>query len=193
MNASPFREDDNLDPIYRGVAVRLADEGVPIAAIARSLKRPSNAVRDAVNDAIANGDLVAKPREDWEPGRRREQRKPDDALNLDDSVLVDLCMQRFHLTPTEARALVPIIKRNSVTKENVHAAINAARVPGDRECSLKMVDVIVCKIRKKLPEGITIETLWARGYCMKAETRVKVSEMLKEYGEQYNAMQRGTA
>lgn len=186
-------DDDVLDPIYRGIAVRLADEGVPIAAAARALKRSSIAVRNAINDAVASGDIVCKPREDWAPGTTREARKQDDTLNLDDTVLGDLCMQAFRLTGTEARAIVPILKRTSVTKENVHTAINAIRAPGDKECSLKMVDVIVCKIRKKLPEGIEINTVWGRGYSMKAETRVKVSALLKDYADQYNALQRAAA
>ena len=49
------------------LAARLADEGVPICAIARALKIPSDDVRETLQDALGEGVIVEYPREDWPP------------------------------------------------------------------------------------------------------------------------------
>lgn len=71
------------------------------------------------------------------------------------------------LTQAEARLLGALIERDLLTKDAAMAALYRDR--GADEPELKIVDVFICKARKKLkPYGITIETRWGVGYFMTA-------------------------
>ena len=71
----------------------------------------------------------------------------------------------WRLTPAEMRVFGVIMAREMATKDAVMAALY--RDEGRDEAEIKIVDVFVCKIRRKLkPFGIGIETVWGRGYRM---------------------------
>jgi transposase len=57
-------------------AVRLAQEGVPVAAIARALCTPYEYVARALREALEAGDIAEMPASDWPVGQRREDRAP---------------------------------------------------------------------------------------------------------------------
>jgi hypothetical protein len=63
-------EASSLDAI----AVALADEGVPIRAIACATKIPSADLRERLGDAKDIGDLVELPCDEWPPGYPRDKR-----------------------------------------------------------------------------------------------------------------------
>jgi two-component system cell cycle response regulator CtrA len=47
------------------------------------------------------------------------------------------------------------------------------------EIGEKIVDVYICKIRKKLsPMGIEIETSWGKGYLLRDDTKEKLKELM---------------
>jgi hypothetical protein len=56
------------------IAVRLADEGVPLRAIARAINTPSDQLRTKLREARDEGRLLDLPKEDWPPGFPRDQR-----------------------------------------------------------------------------------------------------------------------
>jgi len=68
-------------------------------------------------------------------------------------------------TASEDRVLRVLYKRapQGATKEQIYLALYADRHDCDLPDRDKIVDVFVCKLRKKLPQG-SIETLWGRGY-----------------------------
>lgn len=77
------------------------------------------------------------------------------------------------LTPHEAGVFGVLMARDMVTKDMVMAAIyrNGAK----DEAEIKIVDVFVCKIRKKLkPFGIEIATIWGQGYRLTPAEKQKV-------------------
>jgi hypothetical protein len=42
----------------------------------------------------------------------------------------------------------------------------------------KILDVIMCKMRSKLkPHGITVETVWGRGYRLSRKARERIAEL----------------
>jgi len=48
----------------------------------------------------------------------------------------------------------------------------------DQEPEAKIVDVFICKLRKKIePLGIFIDTSWGNGYALRAETRPVLVEV----------------
>ena len=57
-------------------------------------------------------------------------------------------------------------------KERVLMALDDASGQGDYMVDQKIVDVLICKIRKKLaPFGVDITTHWGRGYSVDSATR----------------------
>lgn len=94
-----------------------------------------------------------------------EQRAKLDALTADVNQSV-FNMQRFlGLSAQEARLLLALADGNARSKPQLMDAVYWERVAEDDVPELKIVDVFVCKIRKKIVgSGIGIETLWGTGY-----------------------------
>ncbi len=86
------------------ITIRLADEGVPLRAIARATDTPSDLVRERLAEAHACGRLQALPKDDWPIGYPRDQR----ALQLsrlevqDSDALLLAVIEVFGLPPCGA-------------------------------------------------------------------------------------------
>src|SRR5712671_6455971 len=95
------------------LVVRLADEGVPLRAIARATRIPSADLRERLTEAKLDGRLVAIPHDDWPAGFPRDQRALQlSRLALDQRDALMLAVrQLFNLTPTEVRLLLALIQR----------------------------------------------------------------------------------
>src|SRR5258708_535151 len=119
---------------------RLADEGLPVCAIARSLMLPSDSIRNVLHDALATGSILEYPREDWPPGTRRNQRglAPDSVLNHDDTMRF-ACVRHFKTTKLQSAILAVMLKRSEVTKEQLHQVIEQNRSNAKDETDQKMV------------------------------------------------------
>jgi hypothetical protein len=131
------------------LAVRLADEGVPLRAIARATKIPSDDLRQTLHEAKLEGRLIELPHDDWPPGFPRDQRALQlSRLAVDNKDALVLAIQQlFGLTPTEIQLLLALIQRPMVPK------------------SSKTMDVHIHFMRRRLVSfGIVIETLWGFGY-----------------------------
>jgi two-component system cell cycle response regulator CtrA len=69
------------------------------------------------------------------------------------------------LTAAEARLFSALTARDMATKEQLMTALYSGRP--DEEPEIKIIDVFVCKIRKKLkPFGVKINTVWGQGYSL---------------------------
>ena len=79
----------------------------------------------------------------------------------------------WRLTPSEARLFGALLKRDVLTKEALMATLYYNL--NKDEAEIKIVDVFVCKIRKKLaPFGIKIETRRGVGYELTSESKAIV-------------------
>jgi len=159
------------------VAVRLADEGVPLRAIARATGTPSDALRERLTEAKTNGILVDLPKEDWPPGFPRDQR----ALQLsrmvaDDKAAVELALQQvFHLTSTEVGLMLLLMANPSVPKERINMVH-------------RTIDVHICNIRRRLaPFDVSVGTLWGYGYQLTAAARQKIMELILAHAAERHA------
>lgn len=86
------------------------------------------------------------------------------------------CPLEFGLTASEATILAALISRERCSKEFLFAA--TSRPGEEKDTEIKIIDVWVCKIRRKLtPFGIEIKTLWGHGYMIEPATR----ELLKHW------------
>lgn len=73
------------------------------------------------------------------------------------------------LTPTETRVYAHLASRERATKESIYQALYSGAVGENVE--IKIIDVFVCKIRKKLrPFGVRIATIWGVGYRLEVPT-----------------------
>lgn len=76
-------------------------------------------------------------------------------------------VQIFNLTNKEMLLCSILASRVSVSKEHLYLTIYS----GLGEVNSKIIDVFVCKARRKLPADIKILTIWGRGYSMSLESR----------------------
>lgn len=82
--------------------------------------------------------------------------------------VAEVAGHRIHLTPAEYRMLEALVLRpgRTLSKEVLLGLMR----DGLSEPEIKIVDVYVCKLRRKLgPAGRQIETVWGRGYRIGAE------------------------
>jgi DNA-binding response OmpR family regulator len=146
----------------------LADEGVPLRAIARATRIPSPDLRERLLEAQSDGRLLSLPRDDWPPGFPRDQR----ALQLSRLVVehketISLTVGRiFGLTTTEVKLLLVLLQNSSLDKDRA-------------DMSGRAVDVHVCHIRQRLqPYGVEIVTVWGFGYQLQARDRRKTMDII---------------
>ena len=150
------------------IAVRLADEGVPLRVIARTLHTPSDAIRQQLRAAHDDGQLVALPKEDWPPGFPRDQRALQlSRMVVEDKAAVVLALQRiFHLTATETSLFMLLLTNTTVPKQRINMVH-------------RTIDVHIYNIRRRLaPFGIMIATLWGYGYQLSTESRQRIMDLL---------------
>ncbi len=82
----------------------------------------------------------------------------------------------WRLTLSEKRIMGALVARTQVTRQQLLTAIT--RYDGD-EPDIKIIDVFICKMRKKLgPLGIRIETIWGVGYFIDQATRAELRAKL---------------
>lgn len=76
----------------------------------------------------------------------------------------------WRLTGAETKVFGRLLRGGPATKDALMACLY--RDLGRDEVEIKIVDVFVCKLRKKIkPFGFVIETIWGVGYAMSAEMR----------------------
>jgi hypothetical protein len=149
------------EPRLSEVAIRLADEGVPLCAIARATQIPSDELREQLQVAHENGQLIELPRHDWPPHDARPRRMVVEDRDHQTAALRVLCAA----TRTEASVLLDLVQKESICK---------ARYP-----SPGSIDVHVFHLRRKLsPHGIVVVSMHGHGYKLEAEDRHRLKEMI---------------
>lgn len=80
------------------------------------------------------------------------------------------------LTASEAKVFGALMTRDTLTKDGAMAALYVD-VGADDEPHVKIVDVFICKLRRKLkPFGLEVLTIWGVGYRLTAETKALCRE-----------------
>lgn len=178
-------DEDSLPPAFVPVAARAAVEGIPIAAIGRILAQPFEVVVNALKYQLSVGNIVELPRPDWPPTAKREDRVPTVHRKRTDADVDFACRRLFKLTPLEAGFLTTLIKVERCDKSTLHQVIEAKRFnrqqpPDNRDTTdPKMVDVIICKLRKKLKDldqawAAAINTIWGGGYYIEQNVKATI-------------------
>jgi hypothetical protein len=155
-------------PTLDTIAIALADEGVPLRAIARVTKIPSSDLRERLAEAKDVGSILELPREDWPIGYPRDKRAIQLARRAPKRPTFEVTVRRlFGLSPVEVRLLLVMLQRDHLNKSAV------AGMAG------KTVDVHIHHLRRRLePFGIGVETVWGCGYCMAPADRRRIMDMI---------------
>jgi len=83
----------------------------------------------------------------------------------------------WRLTQSEGRLIRALARRPELTKAQLVTALYYDRVAEEEVPEPKIVDVMICKARRKLkPFGVSITTLWGTGFALDAETRRMLTE-----------------
>lgn len=178
---SLVQPDPSIRPAVEAIAVRLADEGIPVRAIARATRLSSDEVYEVLHAAIERATILFLPKDDWPVTNQRIDRSPMFGTGLEDEEkLRTACARQFKTTRLESAMLALLLKRREATKQQLHMVIEENRPDGRDATDPKMVDVIICKLRKKVKSwGIEIQTLWSIGYLLEPAYREKVIALLQ--------------
>jgi len=110
------------------------------------------------------------------------QRLSDEYMFLKESLVPPDWMApiEFRLTGKESIILGVLVKHDSCSKQQLHTAVNVGNFSADDETEIKIVDVFVCKLRKKIKLfDFKIETVWGHGYAMSKADRDDVLKMCR--------------
>lgn len=109
-------------------------------------------------------------------------RKDEEIARLEAALGLDfLAPMEWRLTGQETRVFGCLLARDVATKHALMAACYTNL--GKEEPDPKIVDVFVCKVRKKLAVfDVSIETVWGVGYRLSAATRATVKAIMEGEG-----------
>jgi len=185
------------------VAVRAAAEGVPVGVIARALALPYDRILGFLHRAKTLGAITEIPVADWPPDKSNTTPNPRTrpVSQVSTTDLEFLCRQKFRLTNLEAGFLVVLLRCLFAEKEKLHAVIelqrNARPLRPERSQEVtdpKMVDVMICKLRRKLAvcdPGLVVQTSWGKGYFLEAAVKEIIFQQLNRRRGDTDAVDRG--
>jgi DNA-binding winged helix-turn-helix (wHTH) protein len=175
------------------IAARAANEGIPTAAIARVIQRPFDAVAEVLTYALSIGQISEMPKADWPPGAPWRERIPTAPRVMTEDDLEFACDRVFHLTPLERGFIVALLRFEYVDKDRLFNIVEDQRFrrrPNKELADKKMVDVMICKLRKKLRDcdpTLVIMTSWGKGYYFDPAVKQKIYALI---GGQYGSASR---
>jgi hypothetical protein len=149
------------------IAIRLADEGVPLGAIARSVQLPSEELRRHLCLVRDAGRLISLPRADWPPGFPREERAVELSRQIvsDREALAMAAKQMFDLTPIEADLFLLLLQPGTIRH--------------DVATSIRTTYVHIHNLRRRLTAfGLTIANIWGYGYKLSDPDRRRAMDLI---------------
>lgn len=170
-----------------GIAVSFAQQGVAMDTIARSLVAPREQVEHAIRTAFNSGVIAALP-----PATSGDIRSAmhSELINLRAQLAAckDLIRELadkksegvadFHgvagLTRKEATVVNALLVHGRLSRERIYhecyGGFDASDMPEP-----KIVDVFICKIRKKLaPHNVSIQNMWGFGFEMTGDNKERM-------------------
>ena len=147
------------------IAIRLANEGVPVQAIARATGWPFADLHAQLRMAQVNGDLITIPRVDWPAGYPREQKLQQLTRSvLDRKADLELTIRQiFGIQPRLAQLLLLLLLHSDVHRERIYQLGEAG---GDSNTPA----VYISHLRRALQRfGLPVQTLYGYGYRMRPE------------------------
>lgn len=154
-------------PLPMEFAVRLADEGVPLRAIARACRVPSEELRQTLWEAKNDGRILSLPVDEWPLGYPRPRETVMlEFSRVDREVLIRTICRVFGITATPARLLLALLQNSMVPRTRTDVGGRA-------------MDVHIHRLRKALKnKEFKLETLWGYGYSVSVAERKRAVEII---------------
>ena len=162
--------------------IGLAHEGVPRRAIARALSLPADEIDEVVADAVDRGIIIAASPLDW-PRQVAGSREGGDRLPPDSPELVLAATKVFGLSPQLAVVFLVLVRHQSCSRSMLYAAILSSRKSRRKRTAtgMKILDVLIGHLRKRLQGRYTILTVYAAGYMLEAADRQDAIARLQDF------------
>jgi DNA-binding response OmpR family regulator len=94
----------------------------------------------------------------------------------------DWIPSEWALTPTESEIFTFLTARSPSTKKHIWTLLYGNDPNGGKDP--KAIDVFISSMRQKLkPHKIVIETMWGKGYCLRADALKKARALKAEYAK----------
>lgn len=179
---------DELPASLATIANQLADEGVPVGAIARSINIPFADVSKFLQKSVVAGKIIQVPKADWPVDKHstRDTRLPQFDLftGYNEEMLLLTLIRIYKVSKLQAAFFGALLRRKEVTRQALHEIIESRRSPDADETEEKMVDVVICNLRKRLkPHHLIIKTIWSAGYYIETDQRRQVRDTLNEHAQ----------
>jgi two-component system cell cycle response regulator CtrA len=172
------------------VVTVFARHGIAISTIARAMALPVDRVEGMCLRAHGNGELqMMPPATPDDPRHALLSELTNLRAQLDDAQMqireltsvrelgVETYVGVAQMTRKEAVVAAAIVKYGHASKSSIYHALYGG-LDIDEQREPKIVDVFVCKIRKKLrPFGVEIDTQWGVGYKMSPENVARLREL----------------
>ena len=150
------------------IVIRLANEGVPVQAIARATGWAYAELHAELQAAQADGHLVAIPCVDWPAGYSRDAKllhltrqiaPPNNRADLQDTI-----RRVFELSERPAQILLLLLQQPQVSRERIAQMTEAAAGISN------VTSVHMSYLRHKLKKfGLEVQTMYGYGYRMLPE------------------------
>jgi hypothetical protein len=192
--SSPAPDDADAIPVELHAPIqRAACEGIPVGAIGRIFAYELGEVYIVLNYLHSIGSISEVPKPDWPPTARDADRLPQFDAKPQASNLQFVAQRVFKLTKLEAGFLTALIRCEHADKGMLHGIIEQQRMqrqsrPNKLELTdPKMVDVMICKLRKKLRDhdaqfNGAVQTVWGGGYFIDPKTKAALLSLLADNG-----------
>lgn len=153
-------------------AIRLAAEGVPVAAIARALLKKEREVDLILRDAQRQGLIRKIPKQDWPDGSRLDSRTPAiPPIPMADILDLAVRLQAFHgFSGGESRFLAAVIEMEIALDPVLIDVVDSG------SASFSIIKVYAHRVRKRARNlfGVDLITIWGIGYRLSPEDREAV-------------------
>jgi predicted Rossmann fold nucleotide-binding protein DprA/Smf involved in DNA uptake len=159
---------------------RMAQEGIPVAVIARTVQRPIEKVYLCLHQAKQIGRIAELPRPDWPPSSRFNERAPALAsFKSFDNDLLMLLMQHFDLSRQRASVLLALLRRISCTREQLNKVLKETSRDAVKDTNPKMLDVVMHHVRGRLKQrDLYINTIRDGGYSLSDHVRSSIYDII---------------
>ena len=193
MSTVAPEDADAVPDTLHGPMGRAACEGIPVGAIARIFEYDMGEIYVVLNYLHSIGTISEVPKPDWPPTSRNADRLPQFDCRPQASNIQFIAQRVFKLTKLEAGFLTALIRCEHADKGMLHGIIEQQRMqrqsrPNKLELTdPKMVDVMICKLRKKLRDhdaqfNGAVQTVWGGGYFIDSKTKATLLSLLAENG-----------
>jgi hypothetical protein len=160
--------------IERGLLTRLAREGIPLKAMARILKRGYEEIVSSAESLLVSGEIAELPKVDWNQDARIKV--SPQAYLWDDRIRISTL---FGCARQEADLLARLLRAGNLDHEQLARQLPRRPYGSEaKEYRIRSLRVVLCRIRKKLPKDIKIETSFGAGLSMSHEARARLLSLL---------------